>query len=652
MKFALVIEAVDKASRAVRAVGAAHRAAGATAAKAQDAAARSTAQAAAAQAAANTTAQASVALADRERRAIEAKTTATTRLGRACQQYGKIQDKIRRNSLKTAFAGGFGRIAGGLGGAIGRALQFSAIGAAGPAGAAALFLKPARQYSQLKTQLAGITRSATDADKAMQWIMARQMPPHGIMDLTAGFVALKKAGIDPTRGALAAAADAAAAQGKSIGDVISAMQDAFQGDYAALAAIGIRAEKQGRYISYVFKDADGRLKRLRAAGRDIGAQGAAMAEAMRRAGASASKIAGRSWDGMMARLADMLDRIRLKIMDNGLYAFIMSKINLVNQELDRFLATLEKWSADGRLEARIKQITDRVEKAFTIGWRVAMRFYGAARLLYGVLDRAATLLGGWQNLLTGLVGVPFIAFVMRIISGAAMLASGLGTLIQLGAPLVGVFNILASGLGLAAAGFIRLGIAMMATPVGQVVAGIAAIAAGACLIYKNWDKIGPYFAALWEGVKNITAAFRDWLENLFSWESIAGVFKTLEDRISGAFSAIVDRVKKAVAPITGVWNRMFGGEEKTQGAVRAIEAAEMANRATPAAPGARAPVSAGLAAGGAGGDITVSFAPAISIQGAEPSAVKKTVEDIYTRFRQELPRLMEEASRRKARLAY
>ena len=44
--------------------------------------------------------------------------------------------------------------------------------------------------------------------------------------------------------------------------------------------------------------------------------------------------------------------------------------------------------------------------------------------------------------------------------------------------------------------FYALGVAMMATPVGWILAGVAALAAGAYLIIKNWERVKKFFADL------------------------------------------------------------------------------------------------------------------------------------------------------------
>ncbi|MDQ2484434.1 phage tail tape measure protein, partial [Pseudomonas putida] len=59
-----------------------------------------------------------------------------------------------------------------------------------------------------------------------------------------------------------------------------------------------------------------------------------------------------------------------------------------------------------------------------------------------------------------------------------------------------------------------LGVAFAATPIGLIAVGIAA-AAG--LIVANWEKLGPFFGALWELIKAYTTPFVTFLQGLFDW---------------------------------------------------------------------------------------------------------------------------------------
>ncbi|MDH0099949.1 phage tail tape measure protein [Stutzerimonas stutzeri] len=68
-----------------------------------------------------------------------------------------------------------------------------------------------------------------------------------------------------------------------------------------------------------------------------------------------------------------------------------------------------------------------------------------------------------------------------------------------GAGLAGtLFNLGKTALPLVGKGILFIGRALMMNPIGL---AITAIAGGAYLIYRNWDKVGPYFLGLWNEIK-------------------------------------------------------------------------------------------------------------------------------------------------------
>ncbi|MFM5554780.1 phage tail tape measure protein [Aeromonas veronii] len=99
-------------------------------------------------------------------------------------------------------------------------------------------------------------------------------------------------------------------------------------------------------------------------------------------------------------------------------------------------------------------------------------------------------------------------------------------------------------------GFVKLGLAILTTPIGWIIAGIAAIAAGAYLIYKNWDQLGPWFKSTWEQCKAATGEFWDYLTTLPSRALNAG--KAIIDGLIGGISAKWEELKAKVKSITDI----------------------------------------------------------------------------------------------------
>lgn len=81
-----------------------------------------------------------------------------------------------------------------------------------------------------------------------------------------------------------------------------------------------------------------------------------------------------------------------------------------------------------------------------------------------------------------------------------------------------------------------VGIAFVANPIGAV---ITAIAAGAALIISNWDKVGPFFTALWNGITGIFTSAVSNIEKVISgW--VDGIKTLWSGLFNGDMSKIVD----------------------------------------------------------------------------------------------------------------
>ncbi|MDH0132811.1 phage tail tape measure protein [Pseudomonas asiatica] len=98
-----------------------------------------------------------------------------------------------------------------------------------------------------------------------------------------------------------------------------------------------------------------------------------------------------------------------------------------------------------------------------------------------------------------------------------------------------------------------LGVAFAATPIGLIAVSIAA-AAG--LIVANWEKIGPFFSALWELIRAYSVPFMDFMKKLLDWSPLGLITRNWEPIVK-FFKGLWDRVSPYLQPIL----KLFGGDE-------------------------------------------------------------------------------------------
>ena len=79
-----------------------------------------------------------------------------------------------------------------------------------------------------------------------------------------------------------------------------------------------------------------------------------------------------------------------------------------------------------------------------------------------------------------------------------------------------------------------LNAAFVATPIGWVVLGLAAIVAAGVALYKNWDTVKAQAGELWTKVKSVFGGVRDAITGAFdaAKEKVKGFFSWLDDKIS------------------------------------------------------------------------------------------------------------------------
>lgn len=149
------------------------------------------------------------------------------------------------------------------------------------------------------------------------------------------------------------------------------------------------------------------------------------------------------------------------------------------------------------------------------------------------------------------------AVVSAVVLGMGVLMVGLAAvlgplaLVRLSFSMLGIrafsaFSLIKSAISIVGNGVLWLGRLMMANPI---LAVIGLIAAGAFLIWKNWDTLGPKLAALWDAistkVSSVWAAIRTYISS--KWDEIMGDVQGLPARFQAAGSQMIDGLLAGVS---------------------------------------------------------------------------------------------------------
>ncbi|ABK61912.1 phage tail tape measure protein [Clostridium novyi] len=103
-------------------------------------------------------------------------------------------------------------------------------------------------------------------------------------------------------------------------------------------------------------------------------------------------------------------------------------------------------------------------------------------------------------------------------------------------------------------------IGFITSPIGIVTIAVAAFAAAAYLIYKNWDKIGPWLSNLWNGIKEVSENVWNGLKDFFSttWQAIVDIFITIWEGIKWLFEMLWEIIKAIVLSAMSILEAVIG----------------------------------------------------------------------------------------------
>ncbi|BET96432.1 phage tail tape measure protein [Xenorhabdus taiwanensis] len=150
------------------------------------------------------------------------------------------------------------------------------------------------------------------------------------------------------------------------------------------------------------------------------------------------------------------------------------------------------------------------------------------------------------------VSIALLGMILAIMGAITLaLATLLGPLVvvRLGFALLGIkgagsLKLLSGAFSVIGKVLMWLGRLMLAHPILLI---ISLIALGAYLIWKNWDKLGPWFKRLWEGIKNAFFAAWEFIKNyILNW-TLFGLIYRHWDKIVAYTSTTWANIKTKIA---------------------------------------------------------------------------------------------------------
>ncbi|CCG42188.1 tape measure protein [Magnetospirillum molischianum] len=431
--------------------------------------------------------------------------------------------------------GDVGRATAGLGGSVAQALgplsaAAGALGLAGSGFGVGKIVETSAQFEKFSAILETVEGSAAKAKAGMAWVSDfAAKTPYQLAEVTDSFVKLKAYGIDPQKGALRSAGDAAAALGKQLNDAVEALADAMTGENERLKEFGIVANTEGNKITYSWVE-NGKQMTASANKNNKAQLQAVVTGIWNRKYQGAMDKLSKTWDGMWSNLQDTVSRFMVAIGDAGFFDAIKGELKALGD-------LINQWEADGTLKAVATEISGALVGALkglkdnlvAIDWR---GLADGAKRSWAELSRIVEAVGGWKNAVIGL----FVLLNTGVMVAAAQIVAALGR----------VALVMAATAAKVVAAGVRMGVGLLIAtgPIGIVIAAIGALAGSAYLLYQNWDKVVSWASSLWEQIKAIWQAGVSFVTSLISGD-IAGAIVGLIDLGKSVLGAL----KTLFAPI-------------------------------------------------------------------------------------------------------
>lgn len=435
-----------------------------------------------------------------------------------------------------------------------------------------LFLDTAAEFERYDVMLRSLEGSHARAKKAMSWIsdFATKVP-YQFADMMQAFIQLRTWGLDPYHGTMQAVVDATAKMGgtqENLRGIVLALgqawgkqklqgQEILQLINQGIPVWSILTQKTGSQVA--------QLQKLSEAGRLGKGAIKLLIQGMEEWSHGAAAEQAQTWAGMISMIADWWTRFANMVMDAGLFGWMKGKLHVL-------MDTLTAWARSGRLQQLAHDVGHRLVDGFRRLWAVLHQdVWPMLRDLGATLRWLHDLFGSWKPIIIGAAAImagPLLVSIVSTVSALGKLAFAIGTMPMLvggvqalgkgmgalgrTAQLLGgaLLKGLVSGLTAAGTAVHAFGTALLTTPLGWIVAAVAAIAAAVYLIYKNWDSIAQWFrGSFLQGIVKLIAEFNPFavlLETLNGLiEAVTGfdLAAMLKEKIRGITDILPDWLK-------------------------------------------------------------------------------------------------------------
>ncbi|MET3132235.1 hypothetical protein AAKU55_002505, partial [Oxalobacteraceae bacterium GrIS 1.11] len=230
-------------------------------------------------------------------------------------------------------------------------------------------------------------------------------------------------------------------------------------------------------------------------------------------------------------------------------AWTAANRELIATNVAKFVEGLVQWIGQldfKRIGEEVEAFGDKVEAVVKSmgGWKnaaIGVVVVLNASLLASVVDLGLAIGKlAWVSIPAAIRGFGWLAVTLDATLVPALLRGLLSAGLYVGglAQMAAGVPVLGALLGGLSSAFLGVGAAIAATPIGWLVAGVAAVALGVYAIYKNWDAIGDYFHKKMDAVK---AAFdKSWTGGIVKalWEF--SPIKLLGDTMNGLSKWLFD----------------------------------------------------------------------------------------------------------------